>query len=391
MRVHHQLPLLAVSFVGQCELNRLVVGVENQDEVVVHHRIAVEVHLGNIRTVEIHHHREGVRVLPVLHVHDGAGVVEPFDLRNHLGVVARLAPGEEATPMQHGVLQAQMNELGHEFQKTLAFLVEIPVRPGKLVVLTVGVVVAHLRASHLVAAADHRNTLADEQCGEQVAHLALTQLTDIANGRRPFHAAIPRTIVAFAVAVAFAVGLVVLVVVTHQVVHGEAVVRGDEIHRSDGAAPVDLIQVGAAHQTRGELGQGRRLRAPEIAHGVAIPPVPFRPAGREAAHLIPAGTKVPRLGDELDAADHRILLDDIEEGGELVHLLELTRQRGGQVESKAVHMHLGDPIAQRIGDELQGVRRAHEQRIAGAGGVEIMALVVVDQTVVRPVVDAFEA
>ena len=54
-------------------------------------------------------------------------------------------------------------------------------------------------------------------------------------------------------------------------------------------------------------------------------------------------------------------------------------------------MHFGDPIAQAIGDELQRVRRAHEQRVSGACGVEVVSAVVVDQTIVGAVVDAFEA
>ena len=54
-------------------------------------------------------------------------------------------------------------------------------------------------------------------------------------------------------------------------------------------------------------------------------------------------------------------------------------------------MHFGDPVAQAVRDELQRVRRAHQQGVAGAGRVEVVASVVVDQTVVGTVVDAFEA
>ena len=91
-----------------------------------------------------------------------------------------------------------------------------------------------------------------------------------------------------------------LVVVRDQIVHGEAVVRGDEVHRSDRPAAVDLIQVGAAEQTAGELGKRGRLRAPEVAHAVAVTAVPFGPARREPAHLVAAGAEIPRFGDEFD-------------------------------------------------------------------------------------------
>ena len=54
-------------------------------------------------------------------------------------------------------------------------------------------------------------------------------------------------------------------------------------------------------------------------------------------------------------------------------------------------MHFSDPIAQAVGNELQRVRRTHEQRVSGTCGVEIVSAVVVYQTVVGAVVDAFEA
>ena len=391
VRVDHQLPLLAIPFVRQRELDRLVVGVEDQDEVVVHHLVAVPIHLRDIRTVEIDHHRERVRVLPVGHIHDRTGMVEPFGLRDLVHRVARRTAGEEAAPMQHRMAQTQVDHLGDERQHLLLRIVEVPIRPRDLVVLAVRVVVAALRAHDLVAAADHRDALADEQCGEHVAHLPLAQFVDVADVGRTFHAAVPGAVVALAVAVAFAVRLVVLVVVADQVVHREAVVRGDEVHRGDRSAPVHLVQVRAAHQTAGEFRQRGRLRAPEVAHAVAVSAVPFRPAGGESADLVAAGADIPRFGDELDLGDDRILFDDVEEGGELVHVMELAGQGGRQIEAEAVDVHLGDPVAQAVGDDLQRARRAHQQGVAGAGGVEVVLGVAVDEPVVRLVVDAFEA
>ena len=53
-------------------------------------------------------------------------------------------------------------------------------------------------------------------------------------------------------------------------------------------------------------------------------------------------------------------------------------------------MHLGDPVAQRVHDQLQHVRAAHERRVAGAGRVVVERLVLVAQPVVGGVVDAAE-
>jgi hypothetical protein len=56
--------------------------------------------------------------------------------------------------------------------------------------------------------------------------------------------------------------------------------------------------------------------------------LPFHsgPQRREVADLVAAIPEVPRLGDELDLGDHRVLLDDVEERREPVDLVELAGQ-----------------------------------------------------------------
>src|ERR1700760_1701808 len=125
---------------------------------------------------------------------------------------------------------------------------------------------------------------------------------------------------------------------------------------------------GGAGETGGELGQGGAGAAPEVADGVPVAAVPLGPQRREVADLVAAGADVPGLGDQLDLADHRVLLDQVEERGELVHLVELAGQGGGQVEPEPVHVHVQDPVAQRVHDQLQDVRVTHQQAVAGAGG-----------------------
>ena len=194
----------------------------------------------------------------------------------------------------------------------------------------------------------------------------------------------------FAVVVAFAVGVVVLLVVGHEVPHREAVVGRDEVdggHRPPRGA---LIEVGGPGQPRGEFAQRGRFAAPEVTDCVAVFAVPLRPLRREVAHLVPAGANVPRLGDQLDLRDDRVLLDEFEEGGQLVHVVELPGQGGGEVEAEPVHVHLGDPVPQGVHEQLQGVRVADVERVAGARVVHVVLLVAVHQPVVRRVVDALE-
>ena len=131
---------------------------------------------------------------------------------------------------------------------------------------------------------------------------------------------------------------------------------GDEVDAGHRGAPGVLVEVGGAGDTGGELAQGGGLPAPEVAHGVAVLAVPLAPQGREAAHVVAAVAHVPGLGDELDLGEHRVLVDDVEEGAELVHLMELAGQGGGQVEAEPVDVHLGDPVAQRVHDELEDRR-----------------------------------
>ncbi len=237
----------------------------------------------------------------------------------------------------------------------------------------------------------HRDPLGEEQGGQEVALLLLAQGQHGYVVGGAFDAAVPGPVVALAVPVVLPVGLVVLLVVGHQVVQGEPVVGGDEVDRGDRAPTVVLVEVAGPGEPETELAEGGRLAPPEVAHRVAVLAVPLRPQRREAADHVATLTQVPRLGDELDLGHHRVLLDEVEERGQPVHLVELPGQRGGQVEAEAVDVHLQHPVAQRVHDELQHVRVAHEQAVAGPGGVEVQLRLVVDEPVVGAVVDAPEA
>ena len=73
---------------------------------------------------------------------------------------------------------ARWNRLDHaadEIQQGLPLLVQVPVEPGELVVLAVGVVVALLRAADLVAAQQHRHALGKQQRGQHAPLLLLPQ------------------------------------------------------------------------------------------------------------------------------------------------------------------------------------------------------------------------
>ena len=195
---------------------------------------------------------------------------------------------------------------------------------------------------------------------------------------------------ALAVVVVLAVGVVVLLVVGHQVAQREPVVRGHEVDARERTPPGLLVEVGRPGEPAGELAQ-RRLAAPEVANGVAVGAVPLRPQRREVADLVAAGPDVPGFRDQLDLAHDRVLLHELEERGQPVDVVELACERGGQVEPEPVDVHLGHPVAQRVHDQLQRVRVADVEGVPGARVVHVVLLVVLDQPVVRRVVDPLEA
>ena len=67
--------------------------------------------------------------------------------------------------------------------------------------------------------------------------------------------------------------------------------------------------------------------------------------------------------------DYRILLNKVEERAQSVDVVELPREGGGQVEAETVDMHLQHPVPQRVHDQLQGVRVAGVEAVAGSGEV----------------------
>ena len=242
----------------------------------------------------------------------------------------------------------------------------------------------------LVAVEEHRHALAEQQRGDEVALGAAAEREHLDVVGRPLDAVVPRPVVALAVPVVLAVGLVVLLVVGDQVAQGEAVVGGDEVDARERAPPGVLVEVGGARQPAGELAE-RGLAAPEVTDGVAVLAVPLRPLRREVADLVATRADVPGLGDQLDLAHDRVLLHELEERRQPVDVVELAGQRRGEVEAEAVDVHLGDPVAQRVHDQLQRVRVAGVEGVPGAGVVHVVLRLVVDDAVVGGVVDALEA
>lgn len=84
----------------------------------------------------------------------------------------------------------QGDQFGSELNERLLILVEIPVEPANVVVLTICIVVAALGAAQFIASADHRHSLREQQRGQQIPFFAFPELGDRGILSSAFHAVI---------------------------------------------------------------------------------------------------------------------------------------------------------------------------------------------------------
>ena len=108
------------------------------------------------------------------------------------------------------------------------------------------------------------------------------------------------------------------------------------------------------------------------------------------SELIAARAQVPRLGNQLHLREQRILPQELEERTDVVGLMQLATERRRKIEAKAVDVHFGRPIAERIHHHLERTRMAHVQRVAATGDVNVITWVILLEPVVSGVVDAAE-
>ena len=360
--------------------------VEQDEQRIAGDRLPALVHFLDRAARQLHPERAHESRLPRRIVHLTAVGREPCDVLR-----AANAPAVEIfAPAQRRLRAAETHQLADELEQRAPVGVEVPVDPGDLVVLAVRVVVAALRAPELVAVADHRHALREQHRCQQVPLLPFAQRADLGIVGRSLGAAVPAQVVVLAVVIVLAVVLVVLLVVGHEVVEREAVVRRDEVDARVRPPSRQLVQVGAPGQAVRELAEGLVRAAPVVAHRVPELPVPLRPERREVADLVAAFADVPRLGDQLDLRQHRVLVDDVEERGQPIDFVQLARQRCREIEAEAVDVHLEHPVAQAVHDQLQHLRALHVERVAAAGEVRVVPHVVGNQAIVRDVVDPLE-
>src|SRR5262249_39525108 len=130
--------------------------------------------------------------------------------------------------------------------------------------------------------------------------------------------------------------------------------------------------------------------APEVADIVAELVVPLGPSRRESADLVAARPAIPRLGDEFDGAEYRVLADRFEEAALIVEAVRLAREDGAEIKAEAIDVGLLHPVAQAVREHLDDARAAAVERVAGARVVDVVAGLLGMEAVVAGVVDSLE-
>ena len=105
---------------------------------------------------------------------------------------------------------AEGDRFPREAEDLVVSLEEAPIVPGKLIVLTVGVVVAVLRAPELVAPEQHGNAAGQEERGEHVFYFAPSRFLNHWVVGGSLYAIIRAEILIRAVAILLAVCFIVL-------------------------------------------------------------------------------------------------------------------------------------------------------------------------------------
>src|SRR5262245_11767640 len=172
-------------------------------------------------------------------IYRGAQCAEPAHIRQ-VTFKSRLARQKQLAA--DGWLRAtELDQRGRKANEVVVLTSHVPVKPSCLVVLTIGVVVALLRAPAFIAGEQHWHTLADHQRGQKVLDLPDAEIIDLLALGWTLDAVVIAVVVIVAVAVPFAVGLIVFLLVADEIVQRETIVRRDEVDAAVGRSARMLV------------------------------------------------------------------------------------------------------------------------------------------------------
>src|SRR5262249_8375953 len=150
-----------------------------------------------------------------------------------------------------------------------------------------------------------------EQCCDEVALLPSAQLCDLRVLARSFFTAVPAPVVVGSVAILLSVRLVMFRVVADQVLERKSVMRGHEIYAGIRSAPASRIQVARSRNSIREFPDNSPIPFPVGAQRIAILVIPLGPTHGKFSDLIAAFAQIPRLSNQFDLGQNRVLMNDV--------------------------------------------------------------------------------
>ena len=178
------------------------------------------------------------------------------------------------------------------------------------------------------------------------------------------------------VAVAFAIGQVVLVTVRGQIRQRHAVMGGQQVDTGQGRAAVMVKVIAGTREPTRQLAPRAVVAQPEGAAGIAKTVIPFMPASGKSPELVAIRPKVPRLGNQLDTGQDRVLCQGRQQAGHRVKIVMKNRvapQRCGEVKAKPIHTKRLHPPAQAVHDHLYGAGLRQIEAVATTTEVKVLA------------------
>ena len=190
------------------------------------------------------------------------------------------------------------------------------------------------------------------------------------------------------VSAVLAICFIVALIVARHISQGEAIVRRHEIDRRPRPPAILVELTGRAQKPCPEFLGAMTVTAPVTPHRVSKTIIPFGKFRRKFAKTVSAGANIPRLGNQSDIRQHRILAQGIEETAIAVKTMVFSGKGGGKIKAKPVNAHLQHPEAQTVHHHPQHLRVCHIQRVATSCIIDIVARLAGNQTVIGRIIKA---
>src|SRR5574338_879810 len=123
---------------------------------------------------------------------------------------------------------AESNHESNKSEDVLMRLEPAPIQPRGVVILVVGIIIPALSLEKLIAGAEHRSSIGQEQQTHEIFDLALPQLQDLlGQAVIPFPSAIPTVVLGGTIFIVVSVGPIPFVIVGDEIIKREPIVTGD--------------------------------------------------------------------------------------------------------------------------------------------------------------------